>query len=236
MADRRFLDLQDALLRAGVAARHVRRALAEIEGHFELLVDAAAARGATHAEARLEAHAVIGSDETIIRRFADQPELRAWSSRRPALCFTVLPLAGFLALSLAAVAILYLLAERMSPHLHGAHIPIDVSHRIDLAVQVLFLWIFPLLVAAAFAVLAYRQRIAFRWPAVGIVGLCVMTSLISLDLWLTGGVRPGEASAGIGISATSLPGQAGRAMAIAVLVLVPLRFAMSRLRPGRALD
>ncbi len=192
MPERRFIELREALLRAGVAAPNVRRAVVEIESHFHELMDEALARGESRERARSEAHALLGADHTLIHRYADQPESQAWS--------------------------------------HHVHISVQVSDRIDVAVRMIFLWILPILVAAMFAVLAFRQRIALLWPAVGTIVLCGMASLINVSIVLTGGASPGEATAGIGISTDRLPGQATHALALATLVLGPLCLATRRLR------
>ncbi len=230
MPERRFIELREALLRAGVAAPNVRRAVVEIESHFHELMDEALARGESRERARSEAHALLGADHTLIHRYADQPELQAWSSRWPAIWFTVLPLISFLVLFLTVPAVFVLLGDHMAEYLHHVHISVRISDRIDLAVRMIFLWILPIFVAAMFAVLAFRQRIALLWPAVGTIVLCGMASLINVSIVLTGGASPGEATAGIGISTDRLPGQATHALALATLVLGPLCLATRRLR------
>ena|ERR1700681_2321579 len=92
MPDHRFENLREALLRAGVAPRHVRRAILEIEGHFLQLVDDGLARGDSEDDAHREARDLLGTDQTLIYRYADLPELRAWSSRWTAVWFTIVPL------------------------------------------------------------------------------------------------------------------------------------------------
>jgi hypothetical protein len=230
MPDRRFGELREALLRAGVAAPNVRRAVVEIESHFNELMDEALARGESRERARAGAHALLGADPVLIRRYADQRELQAWSSRWPAIWFTALPLICFLALFLMLPAVFVLFDDRVAAYLHTVRISVQVSDRIDLAVRMIFLWILPIFVAAMFAVLAFRQRIALLWPAVGTVVLCGMVSLINVSVVLSGGASPGEASAGIGISTERLPGQAMHALALAVLTLGPLWLATRRLR------
>ena len=69
-----------------------------------------------------------------------------------------------------------------------------------------------------------------RPPIAGIIILCGFASLINVNVVLTGGAAPGQAGAGIGISADSLPGQTAHAAVIAALVLAPLWLALRRLR------
>jgi len=232
MSERRFADLAEALLRNGLAAKHVRRAVIEIEGHYRQLVDDALARGKALTDAENDAHALLGSDQVLIDRFSGQIELRAWWSRRTRLCFGLAPLLSYVALAVTTMTILMLIAHHMVPYLHRVHVPLDISKRIDLAVRVIFLWIFPVLIAAGYAWIAYRQRIPLRWPIAGILSLCGFAALVNVDMVITGGLSPGEANGGIGVSGASWPGQAVRAIATAMFVLGPLWLAVRRSRRG----
>ena len=230
MVEQRFILLRERLLRAGIAAAHANRAAPELQSHFQQLVDAALNRGASLDEARIEAHVLLGPDEDIVQRFVSQPELRSWASRRAGLLFTLFPFLCFIALSLLPAIIGWAFSAPLGAYLHRVQVTPELSHRIDLGVQLTLLWVAPISISAGFASLAYRQRIALRWPVAGILALCAFVSLINIDLVVRGGVNPGEASAGIGVSMESLPGQAAQAAAMAALVLGPLWLAIRRLR------
>ena len=230
MVDQRFSELREGLLRAGVASRKIRRAVLEIEGHFQHLVDEEVARGTPYHLARSEAHRLLGPNQTLLQYYAAQPELRAWSRRWPAIWFTLVALAAYLALSISSLAILHTVVEHMRDYLRHVHIAPQVTYRIDLVARIVFLWLFPWFVAIAFAVLAYRRRVALQWPIVGIVVVSILASLINVTVILTGGPTPGEYGAGIGFSTQSLPGQMTRAVIIASLVSVPLWLAMRRVQ------
>jgi hypothetical protein len=229
MVDQRFGELREGLLRAGVATRKIRRAVLEIEGHFQQLVDDEVARGTPYHLARSEAHRLLGSNQTLLERYAAQPEFRAWSRRWPAIWFTLVALAAYVALSVSSLAILHTVVEHMHDYLRHVYIAPKVTYRLDLAARIVFLWLFPWLVATGFAVLAYRRRVALHWPIVGIVVVSILASLINVTVALTGGPTPGEYGAGIGFSTQSLPGQMTRAAIIASFVSVPLWLAMRRL-------
>ena len=229
MHDHPFESLREALLRTGVAPRHARRAVLELDTHYHQLVAEGLARGDSEDAARIAAREVLGTDQVLIDRYAGMPELRAWSSRWLVAWFTLLPL-SFIALFVVAMVALCLIGWMMSGYLHHLHVSADVSSRIDFAARLLFLWVFPLAIAAAFAVFAYRQRVALHWPVAGIAILCGLVSLINVNVVLTGGVTPGQVGAGIGISLHSLLEETAHAGAILMLVVVPLWLAWRRHR------
>jgi hypothetical protein len=217
----------------GVAPRHARRVVLELDSHFHQLVEEGLARGDSAEAARIAARGLLGTDEAMIERYAGMTELRAWSSRWPEVWFTLVPLLSFIALFVVAMVALCLIGDLMSAYLHQVHVSAGVSSRIDWAAQLLFLWVLPLAIAAAFAVLAYRRRVAPHWPVAGIAILCCLAALINVSVVLTGGANPGQIGAGIGISTHSLPGQLAHAVAILMLVVGPLWLAWRRHRIDR---
>jgi hypothetical protein len=232
MVDQRFNELREALLRAGVGTRHVRRALLEIENHCQQLIDEECGRGVSDHDARIEAHRRLGTNQVLVLRYAALPELRAWSRRWPSIWFLLLPLITYLAVSAAALTAVLAVAHGIAPYLHQIHIAPQVTYGIDLAARIVLLWLFPLFVTTAFAVLAYRRRVSLRWPLIGIVSISALASLINVVVRFTGGPTPGELGAGIGLSPESLPGQVTRAAILASLTLVPLWLATRRAQRG----
>ena len=230
MHDRPFESLRAALLRTGVAPRHARRVVMELDTHFQQLVDEGLARGDTEEAARGAARERLGTDQSLIERYAGMPELRAWSSRWPAVWFILVPLISFIALFVATMTVLGLIGEQMSAYLHQVHVPANVSSRIDWGAKFFFLWALPLAIAAAFALLAYRRRVALHWPVAGIAILCCLAALINVNVVLTGGAPPGQLGAGIGFSTHSVPGQLAHAAAILMPVVGPLWLAWRRHR------
>jgi hypothetical protein len=222
MDEQRFNELREALLRTGVAKHNVRRAMLEMEGHFRQLIAEGCGRGASDHDARIEAHKLLGTNQVLVQRYAAHPELLAWSRRWPAIWFLLLPLITYLAVSAATLMAILIVTDQMAPYLHRIHVAPEVTHGIELAARTVMLWLFPWFVAAAFAVLAYRRRVALRWPLVGIVSISALASLVNVDVTFTGGPTPGEVGAGIGLSLKSLPGQVTRAAILASLTLGPL--------------
>ncbi len=73
------------LLRAGVAPRHVARAIIELREHVEDIESELIARGATPVAAASRAAERIGAIDSIKDRYLDQPDLKRWSHRHPQL-------------------------------------------------------------------------------------------------------------------------------------------------------
>jgi hypothetical protein len=235
MSEQRFENLREALLRTGVAGRQLRRALVEIEAHFQNLLDEELAHGQTDQEARIAAHTRLGTNETLLLSYAARPELRAWSRRWPAVCFVILPLISYIVMSAATLAGIVIIADQMSAYLHTVHLSPQLTARIDLSARVVLLWIFPISVFATAAVFAYRRRVALRWPLTGIALTSVLASLINVTLTLTGGPTPGEIGGGIGISPQTLPAQLMRAAILTSLAVIPLWIAARRARSYSAI-
>jgi hypothetical protein len=228
MADPRFDELREALLEAGVAERKVRRAVMEIESHFQQLIEEERDRGTSADDARLRAHVLLGTNEVLVLRYRAQPELCTWARRWPAVWFMLLPLIAYIGICAATLLAVLVIANHMEPYLHQVHVAPKVTNAVDLAVRIVLLGLFPLFVAAAFAVLAYRRRVSFRWPFSGIALISGLASLVNVGVRITGGPTPGEIGAGIGLSPESLLGQLTRAVVLASLAMVPLWLAMRR--------
>lgn len=229
MSEQRFRDLEEALIREGVAVWHARRAALEMQGHYAHLVEDALARGETRQNARRVAHEALGDDREFIDRFAGRKELLSWSHRWPA-AYALTPLATFVGLAVAEMAILVLLARGMSDYLHRISLSASVTADINLVMNALFLWVLPLGVAVGFGIHARRHGIALRWPVAGIVLLCMAAAMINLHVVITGGAHPGYASAGIGAGLGRLPAQLIRALAKSALALIPLAWMTLRVR------
>jgi hypothetical protein len=231
MAESRFEELGRRLREAGISKGNAQRAAAEMEDHFRQLVAEAEGRGEAAREARQHAHEALGRDEVLIERYTSRPELLAWPRRWPALWFTFVPLACYIASAVALMAILLLSLENTKTYLHTVRVAPGISHFIDLGMSVIFLGLLPAAVAASFGVSALRRRISLRWPLVGIVIVSILASLINMEFVITGGASAGYAGAGIGISTRSLLAQMARALAVGALAVAPLWIAYRRGRP-----
>lgn len=89
------------LQRAGIASRHVRRAVTELREHYADLVDAAIADGHTRDDAEAAAMSRLGDLANVSRAYLEQPALRSWAHRWPHVAIAVYPLACVAALPAA---------------------------------------------------------------------------------------------------------------------------------------
>lgn len=85
--------LQHRLLRSGVAPRHVRRTVEELDAHFDDLVDEALDSGADRARAERQAIKQLGDIDVIADAACARPELRSWATDHPRVALVVYPLA-----------------------------------------------------------------------------------------------------------------------------------------------
>jgi hypothetical protein len=221
MIESRLAALEQALLRAGIARRSVRRAKIEVADHFAQLREAAIARGADAIDAESEAHALLGTNQAVIERYASRPELKALWMRRPALWFALAPVAVYFAVCASTLAGIVLLLTSLKSYLHSTHFSPQVSLSLEFALRFLISWVFPTLVACAFFAVARRRGLPLHWLWVGIASLSVFAACVNVRFALTGGPSPGEIGAGLGLSTETWLTQLARAAGVAALMFVP---------------
>jgi hypothetical protein len=154
-----FDAIAETLLKGGIAPRHVRRYVRELDDHLDDLTAQQRAAGYDDADAAARARARLGEDAELAQAMLDQPGMRSWPARMPWLVFLLLPpiltAATGLALYAAACFIGY-----------GAAMT---------AVQMLAA---PAM-AALLVLLAGRQRLKPAWPLLGIALLQLLTPLFA---------------------------------------------------------
>lgn len=174
-----FDAVAERLLKAGVAPRHVRRYVRELDDHLEDLTTQQHAAGYDGEDAALRVRARLGNDGELVQAMLEQPGLRSWPARLPWLVFLLLPpvLTAAIAMPLY-VALYYLGNEAVTvsaflPLPQGALIGFSVAAMT--AVNVLAVPV----MACLLAIIAQRQRLALRWPLVGIGLLLLATPMLS---------------------------------------------------------
>lgn len=91
------------LRRAGIAEKHVRRAVIELRDHFDDLVEDALHEGNDRADAESCAAQRLGDLDTVGEAISAQTELRSWAFRWPRLALVCYPLACVAALPAAPI-------------------------------------------------------------------------------------------------------------------------------------
>lgn len=90
--------LRTELLLAGVAPRHVHRAVCELGDHFDDLVDEQVQTGCDIHEAEQNALRSLGEFSAISAAMQLQPQLKSWAWRHPRLALLFYPVACVVAL------------------------------------------------------------------------------------------------------------------------------------------
>ena len=101
MPEDTFAELREQLLDSGVAPRHVRRIIAELDDHLDDLTEEAIGRGDSAAAAHAFALRRIGDQPAIAERMLENVAFRTWIYRYPRLARFYLPVAYALALPAA---------------------------------------------------------------------------------------------------------------------------------------
>jgi hypothetical protein len=217
MSTRRFAALAERLLRGGLPPRRVRRIIAELDAHFDDLVEELRTTGLSAIDSEHEAATRLGPEDALAASILSRPELHSWARRWPGVAFGMLPV-----LSLPAQFVLSMFVTVQIFSLATHHLGFSALHPgpvpwICAGLQAYALWIAPMLAAGAASYFAVRQRAPLLWPiAAGIVIALVgaMTNA-SLD-WsptaphgmLTGGIGfpPRDFSQWLRIALTLLAG------------------------------
>lgn len=173
---RPFEALDERLLRAGVAPRHVRAYLTELREHLVDLTERECAAGADAPDALRRAHAALGDDDTLAAALLSRPRLRSMTARAPWLVFGILPpLTMLLAAAVLTLAALICLSGLNVIGRHAVAPPPWLPATTRVMVLAGNLVIVPA-IAALFIAIARRQRLRLLWPVLAVL----LTALLSL--------------------------------------------------------
>lgn len=170
----RFDDLREALLKGGVAPRHVRRYLTELNEHLEDLTARQREAGFDGQDATLRARALLGTDKELATAMLEQKQFRSLAARAPWAVFLLLPPFAAIAIGTVFIGSLVGLGEYYDfPDMHAPPPPqwfqtlaIDIVATANLTVMPL--------TAALFVTLAARQRLKLIWPFVATALLLIL--------------------------------------------------------------
>jgi len=225
-----FEDLRERLLAAGIAPRHVRRYLAELEDHLDDLIQDQRDAGYDTEDATIRARAWLGDDDDLATAMLARPALYALPTRAPWLVFGLFPLAVLMVLCAVPVVLLAVVADGYA---HSGGAPTAPSWFQNLTLSLVFLgnWALAPLTAALFAILAFRHRLPARWPL--IAGLVLAAIGFHMQASFPGPHHHGG-SLGVGLSFPGGQDGSGWARWLAVTLLTVTPALLYRAWRGRS--
>ncbi|MEA1674780.1 permease prefix domain 1-containing protein [Nitrospirillum sp. BR 11163] len=182
-----FGPLRHRLLTAGIAPRHARRYVAELRDHAADLAEEERRAGLAPDEARSRALARLGTADDLVRAMIARGDFRSWGARAPWAVYglgSLLGLAMIYGLVIATVAII-VETHRPSPDARPV-LPIWFDSAFATITYVHGLAL-PLLLAALFAIMATRQRMAALWPSIALLVVGVIGGAGTFDF-----IRPAD--------------------------------------------
>jgi hypothetical protein len=190
-----FEAIAETLLKGGIAPRHVRRYVRELDEHLEDLTAQQRAAGYDGEDAKVRARARLGGDSELAQAMLDQPGMRSWPARLPWLVFLLLPPVLSAVIGLALYAAGFLIGSSATEI--TALVPLPESGLVTFstaAMTVVQVLAAPAM-AALLVVLARRQRLKPVWPLLGIALLLLLTPIFVAShagphhsLWLGYGI------------------------------------------------
>ena len=171
---RPFDVLEDRLLRAGIAPRHVRRYLRELKDH---LADLTADSNEATAFARL------GNIDDLVKAMTDRREFYAWTARAPWATLLIGPVFAVFLLDLAITfaVVQWNIALGLDPAswksgpMPHAWFPAVAQHILTIGSHTAPMW-----VGLGIAFLAARQRVRMSWPIVGLSVVSFFGALVMM--------------------------------------------------------
>jgi hypothetical protein len=228
MRSNHFWALRERLLREGVAPKHVRRTVTELEAHRQDIVVELRDRGVPAAQAEVEARARLGSDDALAASVLARPELRSWARKRPWAAFTIVPVVSFVAAFALWAVVFVMLVEALKSALGMSLLE---RAGVRAVAEFLFgtaLWGMPTVIGGLCMWFAGARRAGAAWPVVGVAVISLTAAAMNLTLEWPAPPDMAEFSAGIGIGPENALQVATRSAFTMALVLVPF-FAWRRI-------
>ena len=195
-----FEAVAETLLKGGVAPRHVRRYVRELDDHLGDLIAQQRQAGYDGEDARARARARLGEDAELAQAMLNQPGLRSWPARLPWLVFVALPPIVTILAIMPIFLLFYFLGDGAEKISVVTAIPPGwlraVAQVVLAAINVLAV---PAIVTL-FAVLARRQRLALLWPLLGVAVLALLMPQFSYQFGRPFVPHSGSISVGMGLA------------------------------------
>ena len=177
-------ELRERLLRAGIAPRHVRRYITELEEHVADLTAEEERAGQSGEAARAAAFGRLGSVDELAQRMIAKREFRSVAARAP---WAVLGLGPLLCLTGAWALSLTILVTGWAMFLPQARTPfVGQLHGVAIAWFGMGRELYftaPVLIGWGAAIVAARQRLRVAWAVVGwaLLAWCAATAQVHAE-------------------------------------------------------
>ena len=174
-----FDAVAETLLKGGIAPRHVRRYVRELEEHLDDLTAQQRAAGYDREDAASRARARLGDDSELAQAMLDQPGMRSWPARMLWLVFLLLPPVLTAVIGLALYAAVYFIGYGAAKINALLPLPETGLENFSTAAMAAVQALAAPAMAALLVLLAQRQRLKPVWPLLGIALLLLLTPLFS---------------------------------------------------------
>jgi hypothetical protein len=169
-----FDDLREKLLAGGIAPRHVRRYLAELDEHLDDLIREQRLAGYDSEDAGLRARSRLGADDELASAMLEQKRFRSIAARAPWAVFMFLPPVTAIAIGFLFIGGLVLLGEYFDfMPLSSLSTPEWFRLLTTGVVAAANLTMMPM-TAFLFVAVAQRQRLKLIWPLLATIVLLVL--------------------------------------------------------------
>lgn len=174
-----FEAVAETLLKGGVAPRHVRRYVRELDDHLGDLTERQREAGYDGEDAHLRARARLGEDAELAQAMLEQPGMRSWPARLPWLVFAALPPVLTAVAGLALYAAVYFIGNSAAKITAVLPVPQDWLTGFSMAAMMAINVLAVPVTAVTLAWLAERQRLKLPWPLLGIALLLLLTPMFT---------------------------------------------------------
>jgi hypothetical protein len=195
-----FEAVAETLLKGGVAPRHVRRYVRELDDHLGDLTERQREAGYDGDDARARARARLGEDRELAQAMLNQPGVRSWPARLPWLVFVALPPVVTVLAITPVFLLFYFLgdgAERISAI--TAIPPGWLRSTAQVVLAAINVLAVPAIVTL-FVLLARRQRLGLLWPLLGILLLALLMPQFGYQFGRPFAPHSGSISVGMGLA------------------------------------
>ena len=189
-------ELRERLLRAGVAPRHVRRYLSELNDHLADLIAEEERAGRNRRDAEMAALSRLGNPDQLAKAMIGRRQFQSWCARAPWAMFSVTPLVLLL---LAYLSSCFILWSGWQIYLPAADTPFGQSSPAIYTLQNIYFQIgrmiyftAPVVIGLAIGLAAIRQRLKAIWPMIGIALVAWMGGTAQIHASRSGVSRVGN--------------------------------------------